>query len=138
MWKYEYAVETTAAPEALWHHWSDMAAWPQWNDGIDTIDVEGPFEVGTAFTMTPPGDEPIRLRLVEIRPGESFTDEMDAGDFVVRTEHRLEPASGGLTRIVYRTEITGEAAGAIGPQLGPQITADFPDLLAALAKRAEG
>ena len=138
MWKYEYAVETTAAPEALWHHWSDMAAWPQWNDGIDTIDVEGPFEVGTAFTMTPPGDEPIRLRLVEIRPGESFTDEMDAGDFVVRTEHRLEPASGGLTRIVYRTEITGEAAGAIGPQLGPRITADFPDVLAALAKRAEG
>jgi hypothetical protein len=36
MWEYEYSVETTAAPEALWHHWSDMAAWPQWNDGIET------------------------------------------------------------------------------------------------------
>jgi uncharacterized protein YndB with AHSA1/START domain len=138
MWEYEYSVETSAAPEALWRHWSDMAAWPQWNDGIDSIDVEGPFAVGTAFTMTPPGDEPIRMRLVEIKPGESFTDEMDAGDFAVRTEHRLEPAAGGLTRIVYRTEITGEAAGPIGPQLGPQITADFPEVLAALAKRAEG
>jgi uncharacterized protein YndB with AHSA1/START domain len=138
MWEYEYSVETTAAPEALWRHWSDMAAWPQWNDGIESIDVEGPFAVGTAFTMTPPGDEPIRMRLVEIKPGESFTDEMDAGDFAVRTEHRLEPAAGGLTRIVYRTEITGEAAGPIGPQLGPQITADFPEVLAALAKRAEG
>ena len=138
MWEYEYSVETSAAPEALWRHWSDMAAWPQWNDGIESVDVEGPFAVGTAFTMTPPGDEPIRMRLVEIKPGESFTDEMDAGDFAVRTEHRLEPAAGGLTRIVYRTEITGEAAGPIGPQLGPQITADFPEVLAALAKRAEG
>ena len=138
MWQYEYSVETTAAPEALWRHWSDMASWPQWNDGIETIDVEGPFEAGTAFTMTPPGEEPIRMRLIEIKPGESFTDEMDAGDFAVRTEHRLEPAAGGLTRIVYRTEITGEAAGHIGPQLGPQITADFPEVLAALAKRAEG
>jgi uncharacterized protein YndB with AHSA1/START domain len=138
MWEYEYSVETSAAPEALWRHWSDMAAWPQWNDGIESIDVEGPFAVGTAFTMTPPGDEPIRMRLVEIKPGESFTDEMDAGDFAVRTEHRLEPAAGGLTRIVYRTEITGEAAGPIGSQLGPQITADFPEVLAALAKRAEG
>jgi uncharacterized protein YndB with AHSA1/START domain len=138
MWEYEYSVETSAAPEALWRHWSDMAAWPQWNDGIESIDVEGPFAVGTAFTMTPPGDEPIRMRLVEIKPGESFTDEMDAGDFAVRTEHRLEPAAGGLTRIVYRTQITGEAAGPIGPQLGPQITADFPEVLAALAKRAEG
>ena len=35
------------------------------------------------FTMTPPGDEPIRMRLTEIKPGESFTHEMDAGDFVV-------------------------------------------------------
>jgi Polyketide cyclase / dehydrase and lipid transport len=138
MWAYEYGVETTAAPGALWRHWSDMAAWPEWNDGIETIEVEGPFEVGTAFTMTPPGDEPIRMRLVEIEPGRSFTDEMDAGDFVVRTEHRLEPAAGGLTRIVYRMQITGEAAGQVGPQLGPQITADFPEVLAALAKRAEG
>ena len=138
MWEYEYSVETTAAPEALWRHWADMAAWPQWNDGIETIDVEGPFETGTAFAMTPPGDEPIRLRLAEIKPGESFTDEMDAGDFVVRTEHRLEPAAAGRTRIVYRTEITGEAAGQVGPELGPQITADFPAVVAALARRAGG
>ncbi len=138
MWEYEHSVETTAASEELWRHWSDMATWPQWNAGIETIDVEGPFEVGTSFTMTPPGDEPIRMRLVEIRPGESFTDEMDAGDFVVRTQHRLEPTATGLTRIVYRTEITGEAADHIGPELGPQITADFPEVLAALAKLAEG
>src|SRR6266567_6647308 len=76
MWEYEYSLETSATPETLWRHWADMPAWPQWNDGIETIDVEGPFEVGTTFTMTPPGDEPIRMRLVEIEPGESFTDEM--------------------------------------------------------------
>jgi hypothetical protein len=57
---------------------------------------------------------------------------------VVRTEHRLEHAAGGLTRIVYRTQITGEAAGHVGPELGPQITADFPEVVAALAGRAEG
>ena len=44
---------------------------------------------------------------------------MDAGDFVVRTEHRLEPAAAGQTTIVYRTEITGAAAGQVGPELGP-------------------
>ena len=138
MWEYEYSMETSAGAGALWRHWADMAAWPRWNDGIETIDVEGPFAVGTTFIMTPPGDEPIRMRLVEIEPGSSFTDEMDAGDFVVRTEHRLEPAAGGLTRIVYRTQILGEAAGHVGPELGPQITADFPAVVAALARLAEG
>jgi hypothetical protein len=62
---------------------------------------------------------------------------MDAGDFVVRTVHRLELMTDVRTRVVYRTEITGPAAGQVGPELGPAITADFPDVLAALVKLAE-
>jgi uncharacterized protein YndB with AHSA1/START domain len=138
MWEYEHSVQTTAAPQAVWRLWTDIEGWPRWNDGIERIEVEGPFAVGTTFTMTPPGDEPIRMRLAEIVPGELFTDEMDAGDFVVRTVHRLEPESDGRTRIIYRTEISGPAAGQIGPELGPAITADFPDVLGALVKLAEG
>ncbi len=33
---------------------------------------------------------------------------------------------------------SGEAADQVGPELGPQITADFPEVLAALARRAGG
>ncbi len=138
MWEYQHSVETTAAPEVIWRLWSDIASWPQWNDGIEKITVDGAFSAGSTFTMTPPGDEPIRMRLTEIVPGELFTDEMDAGDFTVRTVHRLEPAAGGRTQVIYRTEITGPAAGQAGPQLGPAITADFPEVLAALVKLAEG
>ncbi|MEU1735025.1 SRPBCC family protein [Streptosporangium sp. NPDC020145] len=137
MWEYEHSVETTAAPEALWRRWSDMETWPQWNDGIEKIEVDGPFAVGTAFRMTPPGEDPVELRLVEIVPGEVFTDEMDAGGFVVRTVHRLERLDAGRTRVTYRTEIVGQVADEVGPRLGPAITADFPDVVAALVKRAE-
>jgi hypothetical protein len=137
MWEYEHSVETSASPAAVWGHWTDVAAWPQWNDGIEKIAIHGPFAVGTTFTMTPPGDDPVHMSLTEIRPGELFTDEADGGDFVVRTIHKLERADGGRTRIVYRTEITGPAAGEIGPQIGPEITADFPEVLAALTRLAE-
>jgi hypothetical protein len=34
-------------------------------------------------------------------------------------------------------EITGPEADTLGPQIGPQITADFPDVLAKLASVAE-
>jgi uncharacterized protein YndB with AHSA1/START domain len=138
VWEYEHSTETSATPEEVWRHWSDMAAWPQWNDGIEKMEIDGPFAVGTAFTMTPPGDEPIRMLLTEVIPGERFTDEMDGGDFTVRTVHQLKAADGGRTRIIYRTEIAGPAADQVGAQLGPAITADFPDVLAALAKLAEG
>jgi hypothetical protein len=34
-------------------------------------------------------------------------------------------------------EITGPAADTLGPQIGPEISGDFPQTLAALAERAE-
>jgi uncharacterized protein YndB with AHSA1/START domain len=138
MWEYEHSVETTASPATVWRHWSDMAAWPTWNAGIAALEIRGPFEVGTTITMTAPGDDdPVTMQLVDIVPGELFTDVMDGGDFIVRTVHRLEPTAAG-TRIIYRTEITGPAADTAGPELGPVITADFPDVLAALSKVASG
>ena len=136
MWTYEHTAMSTASPEALWDVWSDMASWPDWNGGIERIEVDGPFEVGTRFTMTPPGEEPIPMRLVEVIPGLSFSDEMDGGDFVVLTVHRLDPLADG-TRITYRTEISGPAADDIGPELGPAITADFSEVVRALAAHAE-
>jgi len=138
MWEYEHSVETTASPDALWRLWADIRGWPKWNDGIEKIEVDGPFAVATTFTMTPPGQEPIPLRIVEVVPGELFTDEMDGGDFVVRTVHRLQRLDTGRTRVIYRTEITGPAADEVGPRLGPEITADFPKVLAALVNLAGG
>jgi hypothetical protein len=35
----------------------------------------------------------------------------------------------GGTRITHRLEITGDGAAELGPQLGPEITADFPEAM---------
>jgi len=55
----------------------------------------------------------------------------------VRTTHRAERLDGDRTRVVYRMEITGPESDALGPQIGPEITADFPQVLAALIEQAE-
>lgn len=132
MWEYEHAVETDADPAALWRYWSDVTTWTQWNPGVREVSIEGPFAAGTAFTMTGPDGDAIRMTLTDVVPGQRFTDVMDGGDIVVTTVHRIEPAGAGRSRVVYRTEITGAAADAVGPELGPAITADFPDVLDAL------
>jgi len=49
----------------------------------------------------------------------------------------VQPLDGGGARITYRMEITGPAAETLGPQIGPEISADFPQVLAALAERAQ-
>jgi hypothetical protein len=56
---------------------------------------------------------------------------------VVRTTHRLERLGGDRVRVVYAIEITGPQGDTLGPQIGTEISADFPQVLGALVERAE-
>jgi uncharacterized protein YndB with AHSA1/START domain len=137
MWVAEHSIETTAAPEAIWRQWADVEHWPEWNGDIERIELDGPFAAGSRITMTPIGDEPVELRIAETVEPELFIDEADLGEIVVRTIHRVEPLDEKRARVTYRMEITGPAADSVGPQIGPEISADFPQVLAALVERAE-
>ena len=137
MWTTEHAIETTAAPEAIWRVWADVPRWGEWNPDIERIELDGPFAEGSTITMTPRGQEPIELRIAEAVEPERFVDEADLGDVVVRTLHRAERLEGDRVRVVYRMEISGPAADTMGPELGPAISADFPDVLAALVDYAQ-
>jgi hypothetical protein len=137
MWVAEHSVETTAAPQAIWRQWSDVHRWPEWNGDIERIELDGPFAAGSRITMTPVGDEPVELRIAEAAEPELFVDEADLGEVVVRTIHRVDHVDEGRARVTYRMEITGPAADTLGPQIGPQISGDFPQVLAALVERAE-
>src|SRR5262249_30687225 len=105
---------------------------------IEHIEISGPFEAGSTITMTPVGDDPVELRIAEAVEPEMFVDEAALGDVLVRTIHRVERGAGEHNRVVYRMEISGLAADTVGPELGPQISGDFPETLAALVQHAEG
>ena len=119
MWTYERSAETTARPDAVSACWSDLATWPSWNVGIESITMDGPLEAGTRFTMTtPPDGEVITLRIVDVVLGHRFTDQVDYGGVVVTTIHRLDTTPHGTTRVTYRTEITGPDADGSGRRSG--------------------
>jgi len=138
MWTNEHSIETAASADAIWRLWSDVPGWQQWIADIEQIEISGPFEAGSTIRMTPTGQDPVELRIAEAVAPELFVDEADLGDVVVRTLHRVEPVDARRNRVVYRMEISGPAADSVGPELGPQISGDFPETLAALVERAEG
>jgi hypothetical protein len=138
MWATEHSVETGAAPEEIWRLWADVAGWPEWNADIEQIELIGPFAAGGRIVMTPIGQQPVELRIAEAVEPELFVDEAELGEIVVRTIHRVERHHGEGFRVIYRMEITGPAAGTLGPKIGPEISGDFPQTLAALVRRAEG
>jgi polyketide cyclase/dehydrase/lipid transport protein len=136
MWAHEQSIETGARPEQIWRLWANVAEWPEWNGDIERIALVGPFAAGGTILMTPFGDEPIELHITEAVEPELFVDEADMGEILIRTIHRVEPIDSDRARITYRMEITGPGADTLGPQVGPEISDDFPQILAGLATRA--
>jgi uncharacterized protein YndB with AHSA1/START domain len=132
MWTTEHSIETTVAPEAIWRLWADVERWPEWNADIERIALTGPFATGSTIAMTPEGQETVELRITEAVEGERFVDEAEVEGTVVRTTHRIDPLEGGRVRVVYRLQATGPAA----EQIGPAVSADFPETIAALVEHA--
>jgi uncharacterized protein YndB with AHSA1/START domain len=137
MWEAEHSITTSARPEQVWQLWADVECWSEWNGDIAQVELDRSFAAGGRIVMTPFGQDPIELRIAEAVEPELFVDEADFGDIVVRTTHRVERLDHERSRVTYRMEISGPAADTLGPQLGPAISADFPETLAALVARAE-
>jgi hypothetical protein len=137
MWTAEHSIETSGLPEQIWRLWADVPGWPEWNGDIERIELDGSFAAGGRVVMTPIGQEAIELRIAEAVEPVLFVDEANFDDVVIRTTHRVERVGNARSRVTYRMEIKGPAADTLGPQLGPAISADFPETLAALVARAE-
>lgn len=138
MWTYEHSIDSQADADTLFALFSDVGTWPDWNAGVERMDLNGPFRAGTAGTMVVPEQGPLPFELTWVERGRGFEDatEIPGAEAVVRVRHILEPLSHGGTRITYRCVIDGPAADEVGPGLGPMITGDFPEVMAALSARA--
>jgi len=95
--------------------------------------VVAPLFVGRLKMTVPGAPDAFTSRLLDVRVNDGFTDETVVGDTVVLVHHRLAALPSGGTKITYRAEVSGPDA----DELGPQISADFPQVLAALKVVAE-
>ena len=137
MWTTDFTRTTDLAPETLWQVLRDVDGWVAWNDGIETIALEGPLAVGATFEMKPPGEDPMRSTVAELEENRLLTDVTDLGELVVRVAHRLDPLPAGGTAVTFGVQVTGPAADAVGEEVGTAISADFPDVIAGLIAAAQ-
>lgn len=136
MWSRDYSLTTDIDPQALWHQLGDVEGWVRWNDGIESIELDGPLAVGTTFRMTPPGEDTITSTVVDLQPGRVITDLTEMDGLAITVEHRLDPQPGGGTAVTYRVEVTGGVPDDVAEEIGIGVSADFPDVLANLEAAA--
>src|SRR5690349_6735793 len=127
-WWHEESIVVDAAPHRVFARFRDVAGWVRWNEGIEQIELHGPFAEGTTFTMKPPGQDALTSRLSRVVPDQEFVDETVIGPVRVVVSHRLTELPDRRCRVTYRTEVTGPDAA----EIGSMVTSDFPQVLSAL------
>jgi hypothetical protein len=132
MWSSEHSVQADVEPQAIWQAWSTVGRWPEWNGDIARIELSGPFAVGSTIAMTSHEQDTVELRIARVEEGELFVDEAEVAGTTLRTLHRIDRLDDGRVQIVYRLEASGPAA----EEIGPAVSADFDDTLAALVQYA--
>ncbi|HYP33099.1 MAG TPA: SRPBCC family protein [Burkholderiaceae bacterium] len=133
MWTHSTSIATTARPHVLWRLFEDVAGWTNWNAGIERIALNGPFASGSTLAMKAPGMDAFTSTLRDVRPERGFVDETVLEETRFLVSHELHPLPAGGTRVTYAITVHGPEADT----LGPLVTADFPEVLAALKALAE-
>ncbi|MDY0874011.1 SRPBCC family protein [Dongia rigui] len=114
MRRYSYETVTSLPAEQLYRAFTDVAAWPQWDDGIEAIILEGPANEGSEFALVPRGRPEATLRAVKLKV-ETMVEPYRFIDVAylplarMRTEHSFIPTPRG-TLVRSTVEIRGPLA----------------------------
>lgn len=139
MWTTDYSAETDAAPSAVWAALRDLHTGTPLSAASDTFEIHGPFAVGTEISVTPRGQDTFRSVIVELVEDRVYADRTSFGTLELTFRHTLAARPGGGTTVTHHLTIDGPEADEVGPELGPQISGDFPaamaDLFAAAGTR---
>ncbi len=137
MWTTHYEATTSVSPGAVWNALQALHSGIPLGPDSDSFELHGPFEVGTTVTVTPQGQDPMQSVIIELEPEALYADQTAFNGLVLTFRHRLTPTTDGGATVTHELEITGDGADEIGPELGPQISNDFPTAMSELFAAAE-
>ena len=81
--------------------------------------------------MTPVGQDTFESTILELVEAERYADVTAFGSTSLTFRHILVPTESGTT-VMHELIIEGPDADEVGPELGPQISEDFPAAMAEL------
>src|SRR4051794_40479491 len=133
----EHSVDAAVSPAFAWD-WRTVIG--NWDDPPAQFQLDGPFATGSWGTTRLPGQEPLRWQIRDVRPGRSFTTEMQLDRATISFEWRFDAVSERGTRLWQRIVLAGENAAAYATQIraafGSNLPAGMDRIAAALAAAA--
>ena len=115
MWSTVISGESEASPAEVYALLASPDTWPEWDASIERIELSGQLAAGTRGVMVLRGGQELPFQITWLEPGAGFTSET--------------PVPGAGIVVDGPDEVAAEA--------GTGVSADFPQVIAALAAMAE-
>ena len=110
MFEATHSERSSADPADLWALWSDPARWPDWNEQIERVEVEGELGVGSEVRVKFRRGGTVRFSVIELEPERRFVDEARFPGARLGHEHLLAAGSSSV-EISHRIYLTGPLSG---------------------------
>lgn len=138
-WKYEETVPTTASSEQIWALWSKPDEWNRWDDGLEWIIFDGPFENGNKGRLKPVASPVVKFVILEVQKNRGFRGRsflpMTHMDFTHTYTPEDSHEQGG--RIAVRVEMHGWLCPLFSRLIGRGIKKTLRETLQKFSKLAE-
>jgi hypothetical protein len=108
---------TSASPAQVWALWSDPARWPDWNEQVESVELEGDLAVGQKLKVKLRRGGRMEFQIVELEPERVFVDESKLPGARLGHEYRVQPKGEGA-EITHRIYVRGPFSGLFSLLLG--------------------
>lgn len=130
------ATATTTHPDEVWRLWTSPATWEQWDAGLRSAHLDGPFTAGATGELVDLRGRRSTFVVTQVRPGSTCSYRVPLPGAALVLRRTVDPGSGALRHDVAFTGLLGPVwAAALGrgfrKQIGPTV-----DALVAAADRS--
>lgn len=127
MFTYEKSLTGAGDIQKIWNMYSDVSNWRIWDKSVKSVQLSGPFCVGTNGIMEMNDGMTLPIELTECTDTKSFTTKSQLGPITVTFGHLLQENANGVT-ITHTVTIEGGEENQM-KGMGKGITAGIPDCL---------
>jgi uncharacterized protein YndB with AHSA1/START domain len=109
-WEEQRSAMCPASRGQIWAVWSDADRWSEWNSGVRSASLDGPFAAGTKGRLRPASGPTGSIEIIELEPNARWVTatRLPGARFVL--EHRLDDGPNGEVQVTYRGRLDGRLA----------------------------
>lgn len=137
-WEFEHSIETNARKEEIWALYSNIESWPLWDQGIESVSLEGEFKDGAQGKIKLVGQGLLSYRITMADPNKGFSNEtvIYGLNATVKFLHTFSDMLDGKIMLINHVTVACPDNELIENEIGEGITSGIPNTMANIARMA--